>query len=85
MEKTISLARKHSDQAELYSLEQTQNMVRLEDAKLKDIQSTMQSGTSIRLLKNQKLGFAYTRSLNNREECEIRSSPDYQRADAQYL
>jgi PmbA protein len=68
MEKTISLARKHSDQAELYSLEQTQNMVRLEDAKLKDIQSTMQSGTSIRLLKNQKLGFAYTRSLNNREE-----------------
>lgn len=68
MEKTIALARAHSDQAELYSLEQTQNTIRLEDTKLKDVQSTMQSGASIRLVKNKKLGFAYTRSLNNAEE-----------------
>jgi PmbA protein len=67
MERTINLAKKHSDQVELYSLEQTQNTVRYEDKKLKDVQSSMLSGTSIRLIKNHKLGFAYTRSLDNPE------------------
>ena len=68
MQKTINLAKKYSDQVELYSLEQTQNTIRFEDKKLKDVESLMLSGTCIRLLKDHKLGFAYTRSLDNREE-----------------
>jgi len=67
MEEAINLAKTHSDQVELYSLEQTQNTIRYEDKKLQDVQSSMLSGTSIRLIKDHKLGFAYTRSLDNPE------------------
>jgi len=67
MEKVINLAKAYCDQVELYSLEQTQNTIRFEDKKLKDIQSTLLSGSSIRVLKDRKVGFAYTRSLDNPE------------------
>jgi PmbA protein len=62
MNDLVALARKHSDQSELYSIEQTENLVTVEDSKLQDIKSTMHSGVTIRLIKNHKLGFAYTRN-----------------------
>lgn len=68
MEKLTELAKKHSDQFELYTLHQTQNTIRLEDSKLKDIQSSIQSGVSIRIIKDNRLGFAYTKKLQKPEE-----------------
>lgn len=68
MEKLMTLIKEHSDQAEVYSLDQTQNTLRFEDNRLKDIQSTMQSGIALRLIKDQKLGFAYTKTMNDPKE-----------------
>ncbi len=68
MEKMIALAKKHSDQFELYTMDQTQNTVRLEDSKLKDIQSSIQSGTGVRIIKDGRLGFAYTKKMEKPEE-----------------
>jgi len=68
MEALLEIARKISDQAEIYSLEQTIDSVSFEDSKLKDIDSKLQSGTSLRMIKDGKLGFAFTRNLINGEE-----------------
>lgn len=65
MEKLMALARQHGDQIELYSIEQTVNRIEFENAKLNDIQSTIESGVTMRLIKDQKLGFAYTRNLQD--------------------
>ncbi len=68
MEKMLTLAQSQSDQAEMYSLDQIDNTLRFEDNRLKDIQSTMQSGMSIRIIKDQRLGFAYTKNLRDPNE-----------------
>ena len=68
MEKLLEMARKICDEAEVYSIEHTYNPVTFEDAKLHDIESKFQSGISLRIIKNGKLGFAYTKNLLNREE-----------------
>ena len=68
MKNLLTLIKAHSDQAEVYSLDQTQNILRFEDKRPKDIQSTVQSGTSIRLIKDRKLGFAYTKQVKDPAE-----------------
>ena len=68
MEELMALFKTHCDQAEVYALDQTQNALRLEDNRLKDIQSTMQSGIALRLIKDRKLGFAYTKNINDPKE-----------------
>ena len=68
MEKLLQMAIKVSDQAEVYSNENTFNSVSFQDSKLHDVDSVFQSGMSLRIIKNGKLGFAYTRNLINREE-----------------
>ena len=68
MEKLLQMANKVSDQAEVYSQENTYNSVSFQDSKLHDVDSVFQSGMSLRIIKNGKLGFAYTRNLINREE-----------------
>lgn len=68
MEKLLEMAKKKSDKAELYSVEYTSNQVSFENAKLQNIDSKFQSGVSLRIIKDGKLGFAYTRNLINREE-----------------
>ncbi|MBE0433033.1 TldD/PmbA family protein [candidate division WOR-3 bacterium] len=67
MENLMAFAKKESDQVELYSLEQTANRIEFEAAKLNDIQSTIESGVTMRLIKDHKLGFAYTRNLQDGE------------------
>ncbi len=67
MEKLMALANKQSDQVELYALDQTSNHVEFEAGKLNDIQSTIESGLTMRMIKDGKLGFAYTRNLIDRE------------------
>jgi PmbA protein len=68
MERLLTLAKAVSDQAEVYSRDVRRNGVRFDDGKLHDVQTTLQSGVSLRIVKDGKLGFAYTRNLVDREE-----------------
>ena len=68
MEQLFELAKKVSDQAEIYSFEGRADGVSFENARLKDIERSIQSGLSLRVIKYGKLGFAYTRNLIDREE-----------------
>ena len=68
MEKLLGMAKKVCDKAEVYSVQHTSNSVSFEDAKLHDIDSAYQSGTSLRIIKEGKLGFAYTKNLLDRGE-----------------
>ncbi|MCL0034778.1 TldD/PmbA family protein [Dehalococcoidia bacterium] len=68
MEELLEIARKASDQVEVYSLDQTVDSISFENAKLKDIDSKLQSGISLRIIKEGKLGFAFTRNLISGEE-----------------
>ncbi|MFZ5906375.1 MAG: TldD/PmbA family protein [Nitrospirota bacterium] len=68
MEKLLEMANRESDAAEVYSADIQADSVSFEDARLKDIESRMQSGISLRILKDGVQGFAYTRNLRSREE-----------------
>jgi PmbA protein len=68
MEKLLEMAKKVCDKAEVYSVEYTNNHVSFENAKLQNIDNKFQSGLSLRIIKDNKLGIAYTRNLINREE-----------------
>jgi PmbA protein len=68
MEKLLEMAKKVCDKVEVYSIDYTYSPVTFEDAKLHDIESKFQSGISLRIIKNGKLGFAYTKNLLNRDE-----------------
>lgn len=68
MEKLLEMAQKVCDRGEIYSCEYSYTPVTFKNAKLHDIDSTFQSGMSLRMVKDNKLGFAYTRNLINREE-----------------
>jgi PmbA protein len=67
MEKLLEMASRVCDQVEIYSLEEIADGVSFENAKLKEIDSTNQYGLSLRMIKDGKLGFAYTKNLTNRE------------------
>jgi PmbA protein len=68
MEKLMELARTKSDKVEIYSIEGKIDSIWFENLKLKDVDTKLQSGVSLRLIKDGKLGFAYTKNLINREE-----------------
>jgi PmbA protein len=67
MERLLEMAGKVSDKAEIYSFDARGDSVSFENAHLKDIDSSIQSGVSLRIMKNGILGFAYTKNLANRE------------------
>jgi PmbA protein len=67
MEKLLEMARKVSDQAEVFSIDEKQNRVSFENAMLKNITSSIQSGMSLRIIKGDKVGFAYTKNLLDRD------------------
>ena len=75
MEQLLEMAREVSDKAEVYSTERRIDGVSFEDAHLKDIESSIQSGISLRIINGDKLGFAYTTNLMNKEEL-IRNALD---------
>jgi PmbA protein len=66
MEKLLYMARKVSDQAEVFLIDERQTGISFENAKLKDIGSSIQSGMSLRIIKDGKVGFSYTKNLLNR-------------------
>ena len=67
MERLLEIARKHASQTDVYSLDYLDNSISFENAKLKDIDSKIQSGIALRLFKDGKVGTAYTRNLIDRE------------------
>lgn len=67
MEKLMEIARKHADKVEIYADTRSSDEVSFENSRLKDIDSSMQSGVGLTLIKDGKLGFAYTRNLIDRE------------------
>ena len=84
MELLFEMAGKVSDQAEIYSVSGRADGVSFENARLKDIESSMQSGISLRIVKDGKLGFAYTKNLINREEL-IRNAIDSLKGEVEGL
>jgi len=68
MEQVLEMAKRASDKAEVYFIDARGDSVSFENAHLKDIDSSIQSGISLRIIKNGNLGFAYTKNLTNREE-----------------
>ena len=68
MEKLLDMARKVCDQAEIYYCDPTASEVMFQKGELHDIESQFQSGMALRIIKDGKLGFSYTKNLINREE-----------------
>jgi PmbA protein len=68
MQQLLEMARKVCDQAEIFALDYIRDLVSFENARLHDIDATMQSGLSLRIIKDGRLGFAYTRNLLDRGE-----------------
>ncbi len=68
MEQLLDRCRKNADQAEVYGLDNQSHTVQFEDGRLKNITSDIQSGVSIRLIRGDRLGFAYTKNLSDRDE-----------------
>jgi PmbA protein len=68
VEQLLGMARKICDSAEIYSIDYADNSVFFENAKLNNTDSKFQSGLSLRIIKDGKLGFAYTRNLTDRQE-----------------
>lgn len=68
MEKLLEMAAKAADQVEVFSSEHASNTVSFKDAKLYNIKTDYLSGMSLRIIKDGKLGFAYTRNLTDRRE-----------------
>jgi len=67
MEKLLEIAKKAAEQVDIYREETVSDSVSFEDAKLKDVDSSLQSGLRLTLLKQGRLGSAYTRNLIDRQ------------------
>ncbi|MBA4394081.1 MAG: TldD/PmbA family protein [Desulfobacca sp.] len=68
MEQLLKKARQASHQAEIYLLKQQSDQIHFENGRLKEIESKMQSGLSLRIIKDGCLGFAYTKNLLNPDD-----------------
>ena len=67
MERLMELARMAAEQVEVYAQDTKTDGVSFENARLKDIDSKLQSGVRLTLLARGRLGSAYTRNLLDRE------------------
>ncbi len=68
MKKVLEIADKLVDEAEILFMEDKASSLTVEDSKLRDIMGTIQSGYALRVIKDGKIGNAYTRNLIDREE-----------------
>jgi len=62
MDALVSKAEKICDQAEVFATEKSSDTVSFENARMKNIKSSIQSGIALRILKEGKQGFAYTKN-----------------------
>ncbi len=67
MERLLELAAKSSGAAAVYATDSVSDRVQFDNGRFKGIESSMQSGVSLLLLKDGRLGSAYTRNLLDRE------------------
>ncbi len=67
MKEFLSTLKTKVDQAEIYYYETTLNGVNFQNGKLTELEGRIQSGYSLRIIKDHNLGFAYTKNLNNPE------------------
>ncbi|MGB3342114.1 MAG: metallopeptidase TldD-related protein [bacterium] len=67
MRRLLEQASAISDKAELFSSKKVTNFVVFENGKLKDVDTKVQRGSSLRIIKDNKLGFAYTKNLRKRK------------------
>jgi PmbA protein len=84
MDRLFEMATRVSDQAEIYAVDGRADGISFENAQLKDIESSMQSGLSLRIIKDGKLGFAYTKNLIDREEL-VRNALDSLKGEVEGL
>ncbi|MDD2717109.1 MAG: metallopeptidase TldD-related protein [Candidatus Wallbacteria bacterium] len=68
MRKLLETALKAADGVEIYSQDTVRHEVSFEDARLTVLESTLQAGVSLRLFKNGRQGFAYTKNLRDRRK-----------------
>jgi PmbA protein len=68
MEKLIECAKKLGAEFEIYYRTSENKTAKLTDGKLRDMESGITSGVSLRIIKDGKLGFAYTKNLDNPQE-----------------
>jgi PmbA protein len=61
LKKLMELARRVADEVEIYQECTTSTEVKYSNGKADDIQSSILGGTALRLLKNGKAGFSYSR------------------------
>jgi len=67
MERLLDLAAAVSDQAEIYHLDKDETSVTIQNSELDEIETTIQTGFSLRLIKDGKLGSSYTKNLVDRD------------------
>lgn len=63
LEKLIEIGKRYADEVEIYQINNFSSGVSFENGILKDIDSSIQSGISLRIIKDGKLGFSYTKNL----------------------
>ena len=68
MEKLLEMAQKVADEVEVYSHEVDASSLSIRNEDLREVEGTIQVGYAIRLIKNGKMGTAYTKNLLDREE-----------------
>ncbi|TYB30520.1 MAG: TldD/PmbA family protein [Candidatus Mcinerneyibacterium aminivorans] len=68
MEKLMDIAKKHADQVEIFSIDKTNKSLKYTNDIPKDLDYKKSSGISIRLIKDGKIGFAYTKNLRDRKQ-----------------
>jgi len=68
MEKLLKMAQNVCDQAEVYSIHSEESTVTFENGKLKNIERAIQSGVTLRIIKDGMQGFSYTKDLKDREK-----------------
>lgn len=68
MEKLLELALKQCEKAEIFSHDTEVKTAIFKNSRLHGVETRLQSGVSIRLIKDGRLGFAFTRNLSRPEE-----------------
>ncbi len=63
----LSIAHKRVDQAEIYFYNSQTNHAKYENGRLDEIKSSIQSGYSLRIIKDHTLGFGYTKNIRDPE------------------
>lgn len=68
MEKLLEMAGKVADEAEVFHDESDSGSITIRDEDLRDIDGSIQTGYALRMIKDGRMGMAYTKNLLDREE-----------------